>query len=160
MRVPAGPYEVTTRFAMDLTFWFSPIPKLWKPTMVFTGRSIYTVDPKSWRIISHRDTWDSVSDSEFFSTEAVGDLIRQMAQFDRIPDIESPPYQLLTRARDYEVRSYPSIAVAEYPVPAVTPMQQPSAQSMHLSQCPHYVLHLPLRGATRICITSLSPDPK
>lgn len=39
-----GPSELTSRWCMRM-FPPSPLPTLWRPTMTFTGESIYGIDP-------------------------------------------------------------------------------------------------------------------
>ncbi|CAI5486906.1 unnamed protein product [Closterium sp. Naga37s-1] len=50
----SGPTEITTRWTMKMYFWLLP----WRPEVVFTGLSIYGIDPRSQQFISHRDVRD------------------------------------------------------------------------------------------------------
>jgi hypothetical protein len=50
---------------------------------VFTGTSIMGINPDSGKFKSHTDTWDSIQNQEFLSSEAVKDLIAQILQVHR-----------------------------------------------------------------------------
>lgn len=82
------------------------ISALWHyfPTVLPQGVSILEVNPQTRKFKSHVDKWDSIQNNDYFSFEGVADLIRQMLQFDRTPDLEQPEYTLLTRRANYEVR--------------------------------------------------------
>ncbi|GJP76809.1 hypothetical protein CLOP_g7268 [Closterium sp. NIES-67] len=43
----SGPAEITTRWTMKMYFWLLP----WRPEVVFTGLSIYAIDPRSQQFV-------------------------------------------------------------------------------------------------------------
>lgn len=61
----------------------TPLKRFWDPTLVFTGTSTYVFRPSSGKIYRHIDTWDSVSNQEFFSLEAFMDFFKQLLVFYR-----------------------------------------------------------------------------
>ncbi|XP_020249279.1 uncharacterized protein LOC109826660 isoform X2 [Asparagus officinalis] len=103
-----GPYEITTRWTMVMTFVLLP----WKPQLVFTGVSIMGVNPKTQKFCSHMDRWDSIQNNDYFSLEGFIDVFKQL-RFYKTPDLESPKYQILKRTANYEVRKYEPFLVAE-----------------------------------------------
>lgn len=72
--VQSGPAELTTRWTMKMYFKLLP----WQPEVVFTGLSIYGINPRTGRFKSHRDVWDSIQDNAYFSREGLLDLIREV----------------------------------------------------------------------------------
>jgi hypothetical protein len=42
----------------------------WRPPLVFTGRSFYTVDALTGRLATQSDVWDAVEDNKFLSVRA------------------------------------------------------------------------------------------
>jgi hypothetical protein len=52
---------------MALKVWELP----WQPTVLISGRSLYTVDPVSGLITAHKDVWDSLDNNQPPSPEAV-----------------------------------------------------------------------------------------
>jgi uncharacterized membrane protein len=56
---------------------------------------MYGFNPANGRINRHIDTWDSVSNQQFFSWEAFGDFWKQLLQTFTTPALESPSYTLL-----------------------------------------------------------------
>ncbi|KAF8071038.1 heme-binding-like protein [Scenedesmus sp. PABB004] len=81
-----GECDVTTTWTMALTPRLLP----WRPTLLFSGRSFYKVEPGSGLITYHRDVWDSVPDSAFPSAEAVGEVMRQLLRVELTPELETP----------------------------------------------------------------------
>ncbi|KAJ0523923.1 putative SOUL heme-binding protein [Helianthus annuus] len=81
---------------MEMTFSLLP----WKPVLVFTGTSVMG------------DYWDSIKNNEYFSTEALMDLIKQLRIY-KTPDLETPKYQILKRNATYEVRKYSPFVIVE-----------------------------------------------
>jgi uncharacterized membrane protein len=63
--------------------------------LLLAGTSMYGFNPANGRINRHIDTWDSVSNQQFFSWEAFGDFWKQMLQTFTTPALESPKYTLL-----------------------------------------------------------------
>lgn len=60
---------------------------------------------------------DSIKNQKFFSFEAFGDFLQQVAQRYTTPDgLETPPYTLLRRTADYQIRRYSEFLVAEAPL--------------------------------------------
>ncbi|KAK6945037.1 Protein of unknown function DUF2358 [Dillenia turbinata] len=103
-----GPYEITTRWTMVMTFVLLP----WKPELVFTGTSVMGVNPETKKFCSHVDYWDSIKKNEYFSFEGLLDVFKQLRIY-KTPDLETPKYQMLKRTADYEVRRYNSFIVVE-----------------------------------------------
>lgn len=107
------PCELTTRWTMGMKMGWVPFAALWTPEFVFTGTSIMGINPDSGKFKSHTDTWDSIQNQEFLSSEAVKDLIAQILQVHSTPDLETPAYLILKRFASYEVREYPGMVLAE-----------------------------------------------
>ncbi|KAG0514963.1 hypothetical protein BDA96_10G238400 [Sorghum bicolor] len=107
-RRQAGPYELTTRWTMVMKFMLLP----WKPELVFTGLSIMGVNPQNLKFNSHVDLWDSIQNNEYFSSEGLLDVFKQLRIY-KTPDIETPNYLILKRTAHYEVRSYAPFLVVE-----------------------------------------------
>ncbi|XP_018484012.1 uncharacterized protein LOC108854841 [Raphanus sativus] len=103
-----GPYEITTRWTMVMKFSLLP----WKPELVFTGLSIMVVNPETKRFCSHLDLWDSINNNDYFSFEGLVDVFKQLRIY-KTPDLETPKYQILKRAANYEVRKYEPFIVVE-----------------------------------------------
>ncbi|CAM8931288.1 unnamed protein product [Rhodiola kirilowii] len=103
-----GPYEITTRWTMVMTFVLLP----WKPELVFTGTSVMENNPKSGKFCSHFDYWDSIENNEYFSVEGLMDVFKQLRYY-KTPDLETPKYQILKRTASYEVRKYAPYIVVE-----------------------------------------------
>lgn len=118
---PTGRYEITTRWAMEMKPTFTRLlpgvlQRYWNPVLNFTGTSILTIDPETQQFSSHIDTWDSIRNQKFFSLEAFTHVLSQIFDFRRVPlGLQTPPYQLLQKRSEYEVRKYSSIIVAESP---------------------------------------------
>ncbi|KAJ0515406.1 putative SOUL heme-binding protein [Helianthus annuus] len=105
---------------MEMTFSLLP----WKPVLVFTGTSVMGVNPENGKFCSHvvravfapdlktHDYWDSIKNNEYFSTEALMDLIKQLRIY-KTPDLETPKYQILKRTAAYEVRKYSPFVIVE-----------------------------------------------
>lgn len=60
---------------MSMQLWTLP----WRPDLVFTGRSIYTINPETGIIVSHRDVWDALSNNKYLSLEGVMHVLRQVS---------------------------------------------------------------------------------
>ncbi|KAM0043793.1 putative SOUL hem-binding protein [Helianthus debilis subsp. tardiflorus] len=90
---------------MEMTF--SLLPR--KPVLVFTGTSVMGVNPENGKFCSHVD---SIKNNEYFSTEALMDLIKQLRIY-KTPDLETPKYQILKRTATYEVRKYSPFVIVE-----------------------------------------------
>ncbi|CAL5443153.1 unnamed protein product [Camellia sinensis] len=103
-----GPFEITTRWTMTMTFILLP----WKPELVFTGTSVMGINPETEKFCSHVDYWDSIKNNSYFSLEGLLDVIKQLRIY-KTPDLESPKYQILKKTADYEVRKYPPFIVVE-----------------------------------------------
>lgn len=114
-----GPLEITTRWAMVMRPTFVRLPALqnfWNPVLTFTGTSKMGVNPATGKFNSHSDTWDAVSNQEFFSIEAFIHMLGQVFDLRRVPQgLESPPYLVLLKRGQYEVRQYEPFVVAEAP---------------------------------------------
>ncbi|MEW5301051.1 MAG: hypothetical protein WDW38_009378 [Sanguina aurantia] len=115
---PADATSVITRWTMVMELTavraLPLLSKYWSPTIVFSGTSIYVYNPASNRICRHIDTWDSIQNQEYFSLEGFADFLKQLFVLHKPPaGLETPPYTILKRFKDYEVRSYPSFIVAQ-----------------------------------------------
>lgn len=113
-----GPSEVTTRWSMAMTPTFVPPPlrKYWSPSLTFTGTSVMGIDLATGKFTSHADTWDAVENQRFFSGEAFAHMLSQVFDLRRTPQgLEIPPATVILKRRDYEVRRYDPIVVAEAP---------------------------------------------
>jgi len=109
------PNKVQTRWTLQFTIKLLP----WQPRPRFTGVSVYTLDPKTGKVLRQDDYWDSVNleKGEYktrpfsqglndFFTCLSGDQGAEMAA----PEL---PFELLRRASAYEVRRYPKTLTAE-----------------------------------------------
>ncbi|KAG8372660.1 hypothetical protein BUALT_Bualt12G0089700 [Buddleja alternifolia] len=103
-----GPYEITTRWTMVMTFVLLP----WKPELVFTGTSVMGINPETNKFCSHADYWDSIENNQYFSVEGLLDVVKQLRYY-KTPDLETPKYQILKRTASYEVRKYEPFIVVE-----------------------------------------------
>ncbi|XP_076910152.1 uncharacterized protein LOC143567668 [Bidens hawaiensis] len=103
-----GTYDITTRWTMEMTFSLLP----WKPVLVFTGTSVMGINPENGKFSSHVDYWDSIKNNEYFSSEALMDLIKKLRIY-KTPDLETPKYQILKRTATYEVRKYDPFVIVE-----------------------------------------------
>ncbi|GAQ87111.1 hypothetical protein KFL_003320040 [Klebsormidium nitens] len=104
-----GPSEITTRWCMRLYFRLVP----WVPEVVFTGRSIMTVNPATGRFNRHVDIWDSIQDNDYFSMEGLRDFLKQVSNLAQTPRGKQIPFDILKRTAHYEIRRYPSFRVLE-----------------------------------------------
>ncbi|KAK7328450.1 hypothetical protein VNO77_22556 [Canavalia gladiata] len=104
-----GPYEITTRWTVGMTYVLLP----WKPELVLTGTSVMGVDPENGKFCSHVDYWDSIQKNEYFSFEGLWDIIKQLLMVYKTPELESPKYRILKRTAHYEVRRYDPFIVVE-----------------------------------------------
>nr|XP_043626077.1 uncharacterized protein LOC122597564 [Erigeron canadensis] len=103
-----GSYEITTRWAVEMTISFLP----WKPSLVITGTSVIGINPTNGKFCSHVDYWDSIDNNDYFSLEGFMDIIKQLHTCNNSPELEAPKYQILKRTATYEVRRYsPFISV-------------------------------------------------
>lgn len=62
------------RWTMAMQVWELP----WRPTVLVSGRSYYTVDPVSGLITRHKDVWDALDNNQFPSPEAIILLAQQV----------------------------------------------------------------------------------
>eukprot|EP00892_Ulva_mutabilis_P009912 jgi/Ulvmu1/7293/UM035_0081.1 len=111
--------EVEARWSMGfdvLPIKNSPMGKYWQPRMEFTGTTIYGIDPETGLVNRHYDTWDSISQQKYFSVEGFGDVLSQIFNFQRTPDIPSPPFTTLKRKKQYAIRQYSPFVVATVPM--------------------------------------------
>ncbi|CAO2822756.1 unnamed protein product [Amaranthus hypochondriacus] len=84
----------------------------WKPELIFTGTSVMGINPETGKFCSHVDYWDSIKKNDYFSLEGLWDVFRQLRMY-KTPDLETPKYEILKRAADYEVRKYAPFVVVE-----------------------------------------------
>ncbi|CAD7700127.1 unnamed protein product [Ostreobium quekettii] len=111
-----GDFEITSRWTM--TMEVAPtkgtiLRQLWDPKLVFTGVSIYGLNPSNGKINKHLDLWDAIDQQEFFSVEGFAHVLRQVFNLTRAPDLETPEFKVLKKKQAYEIREYPSFLVAE-----------------------------------------------
>ncbi|KAK9697767.1 hypothetical protein RND81_08G060100 [Saponaria officinalis] len=59
-----------------------------------------------------QDYWDSIKANDYFSLEGLWEVFKQLRMY-KTPDLETPKYQILKRAADYEVRKYDPFVVVE-----------------------------------------------
>ena len=50
----------------------------WRPHVIVTGQSFYSIDSATGKIAAQRDTWDSVSDNNYLSVEGLAYIIRSL----------------------------------------------------------------------------------
>ena len=111
-----GPYEITTRWAMVMnpTFVARAIQPLWNPVLKFTGTSRMGINPATGKFNSHVDTWDAISQQDYFSFEAFAHMLTQIFDPKKVPlGLETPPSSIVLKKPKYEVRKYESFIVAE-----------------------------------------------
>ncbi|CAL8466016.1 g5552 [Coccomyxa elongata] len=112
-----GEYEVTTRWTMTMQFTLTrgtPISRFWDPKLVFTGTSVMGINPSNGKFNRHLDYWDAIENQKYFSWEAFGHVLQQMADVSRIPkDLPTPYYIILKKFKEFEIRRYDSMLVAE-----------------------------------------------
>jgi len=70
--------RVDTRWTLQMTF--KPFP--WQPRLLFTGTTKYIINEQSGLVVKHLDEWDSLSNNQPVSFEAILELVSQM-----LPDI-------------------------------------------------------------------------
>jgi hypothetical protein len=106
--------KIQTRWTLKVTAKVLP----WKPRATFTGISVYTLD-NIGRVAKQEDYWDSINlnrgEYSFVSLgEGIADFLGQLKQ-EQGAEMAAPelPYELLRRAKRYEVRKYPATIVAE-----------------------------------------------
>lgn len=72
------------------------------------------VNPSTGKFRYHIDTWDAVENNAFFSAEAFAHMLSQVGNLTQEPrGLEQPPYQVLMKKKNYEIRRYEPIMVAE-----------------------------------------------
>lgn len=110
-----GDWEISTRWTMSMSL--PPLPFFWGPQLTFTGTSVMGVDPKTMQVTKHFDTWDAIDQQGFFlstgSPQGVAEVLRQIFDITKQPDLETPDYLVLRRYAEYEVRRYEPFLVAE-----------------------------------------------
>ena len=76
-----------------------PILCKFKPQICFTGVSTYVFNPKSGKIATHIDLWDSISNNEYFSFEGFFDFLSQLLRYQ--PDDNQ---MVIKRLKELEIR--------------------------------------------------------
>lgn len=106
--------KLMTRWTLRVTVKSLP----WSPTARFSGVSIYSLN-ENLKITQQVDYWDSVNlkDGKYSKApiiEGIQDFLSQLKQ-EVGAQVAAPemPFELLRRARNYEVRRYPSHLLAE-----------------------------------------------
>ncbi|KAI3521340.1 hypothetical protein L1887_10803 [Cichorium endivia] len=64
------------------------------------------------KFCSHVDYWGSIKNNEYFSSEGLVDLVKQLRIY-KTPNLETPKYQILKRTATYEVRKYSPFIIDE-----------------------------------------------
>jgi len=116
------PSTVFTRWTLAMTFKAFP----WKPRLLFTGTTKYTINPQSGLVTRHEDTWDSIDDNNPVSLEAVVDLVGQLSPIAPIAAAgvrtlkrageEAAPYSVLRRFKEnVQVRRYEALDMVQTP---------------------------------------------
>lgn len=111
-KLPDG--RLQTRWTLRVAVKILP----WQPTARFSGVSLYTLDDTG-KVIRQEDYWDSINlASGEYSTVSFFDGLRDFLgqlQDEKGAEMAAPelPYELLRRAKRYEVRRYPETTVAE-----------------------------------------------
>lgn len=59
------------------------------------GTTVYGIDEQTGLINLHLDTWDCVKNQDYFSVEAFQDVLSQIFNFQRTPDIPTPQFTVL-----------------------------------------------------------------
>ena len=101
--------RLMTRWTLRVTAKLIP----WKPTARFTGVSIYSLS-KSGKILRQEDYWDSVNlrNGEYVPVAQIDGVLDFLTQLQDKSGAEMSapelPYELLRRAKTYEVRRYPA----------------------------------------------------
>eukprot|EP01031_Cornospumella_fuschlensis_P031505 gene31505-38076_t len=105
--------QLQTRWTLQVT-----VKAPWQPRAKFTGISLYTLDSEG-RVAKQEDYWDSVNliNGHYVKkgvAEGLGDFAEQL-QKPSGAELSAPemPYELLRRAKYYEVRRYPQHLAAE-----------------------------------------------
>ena len=106
--------KLLTRWSLRFTFRILPH----QPTARFSGVSIYTLN-ENGKVKRQEDYWDSVNlksgryEQQSFA-EGLGDFLQQLKD-SKGADMAAPelPYELLRRAKQYEIRRYPATTVAQ-----------------------------------------------
>eukprot|EP01039_Chlorochromonas_danica_P008498 gene8498-9367_t len=106
---------IETRWTLQVTVKVLP----WRPRARFTGISRYHLHPDNGKIVKQVDYWDSVNliNGVYSIQDRMEGVKDFWAQVQPSPSasLAAPelPYELLRRARYYEVRRYPEIIAAE-----------------------------------------------
>ncbi|KAL9181900.1 hypothetical protein ACHAXT_012243 [Thalassiosira profunda] len=121
--------DVVTRWTLRMTLKVLP----WKPEAVFSGISVYKLQPggkEGVTIVGQTDYWDSINIKEGMDpsvpqtqyqkvakSEAVADFLGQLKPggFQAAAAAPELPYLLLRRGDGYEVRKYPGFVGIETP---------------------------------------------
>lgn len=67
------------------------------------GTTVYGIEEQTGLINQHLDAWDCVSNQEYFSVEAFKDVLSQIFNLQRTPDIPTPQYTLLQCASPHSL---------------------------------------------------------
>jgi hypothetical protein len=59
------------------------------------GTTTYVIDPETGLIVRHLDTWDSIDNQKYFSVEGFADVLSQIFNFERTPDLPTAKFTLL-----------------------------------------------------------------
>ncbi|KAK9824687.1 hypothetical protein WJX72_012392 [[Myrmecia] bisecta] len=108
------PMEIVTRWTMTMKVKAAP----WRPALTFTGRSYYGVNLSTGKLTYQKDMWDAVADNRFLSVEGVAHVVQQLTSLQTTPSLDTPPYTVLKKTREYEIRKYKPYLVAETDMPS------------------------------------------
>lgn len=111
-----GEAEIRARWTFSMQFWwnrYNPTKVLWDPRLVFTGITIFNVNPESGKIAAHIDRWDCLNDNDFFSFQGLRYVLKEMVNPSHGANKETPLFNILKKYWEWEVRRYPSFLAAE-----------------------------------------------
>ncbi|GAB4818457.1 hypothetical protein N2152v2_005503 [Parachlorella kessleri] len=111
-----GEWEITYRWTMAMRLFSKAAEKAGPPKLAFTGTSIMGINPSTGKFDRHWDTWDAVKNQEFFSVEAFKHVLSQISDLKKVPSLETPPYLIVKKTAQYEIRQYDAFPVAEAPM--------------------------------------------
>lgn len=107
--------KIQTRWTLQVTAKMFP----GQPRAKFSGVSLYTLDENSKQVITQEDYWDSINlrEGKYVTvprSDGLFDFLGQLNQ-PKGAEMAAPelPYELLRRAKRYEVRRYPATVIAE-----------------------------------------------
>jgi len=107
--------KIQTRWTLQVTAKMFP----GQPRAKFSGVSLYTLDEQSKQVVTQEDYSDSINlrEGKYVTVPRTDGLLDFLSQLNQPQGAEMAapelPYELLRRAKRYEVRRYPATVVAE-----------------------------------------------